>query len=293
MNDRPLRHTSRTRPGGPDSDRSGSCRIACCGFTLIELLVVVAIIAVLISILLPALQGARDQSQQLLCLTNLRSMGQASVFYAEQNQDWTIRAENYEGQLHFSMTLLHGLGFDGSLTNLWPRYSGRIERILTVLPKIKQFQCPRFPNPAQTLDYVVSAFVPVYTLNNIARDVPGGGANAGGGHVAENQTDADSVDFFRVTSFSKVNPSGVAHLTEAHASLPTNSVGLHDVFFTSQLPLGLRPRIANDRRHPGGVNVLFFDGSARTMSFRQVDSGWPTTLGSRLRWFTRMPEGYE
>ncbi|MGE0481965.1 MAG: prepilin-type N-terminal cleavage/methylation domain-containing protein [Phycisphaerae bacterium] len=293
MNDRPLRHPSGMRPCAPSRTRSDLRHSARRGFTLIELLVVVAIIAVLISILLPALQGARDQSQQLLCLTNLRSMGQASVLYAEQNQDWIIRAENYEGQLHFSMTLLHGLAWQGSLTNLWPRYSGRIERILTILPTIKQFQCPRFPNPAQPLDYVVSAFVPIYTLNNISRDVPGGGAGNGGGHVAENQTDADSVDFFRTTSFSKVNPAGIAHLTEAHASLPTNSVGLHDVFFTSQLPLGLRPRIANDRRHPGGINVLFFDGSARTMSFPQVDSGWPTTLGSRLRWFTRMPDGYE
>ena len=63
------------------------------GFTLLELLVVVAIIALLISILLPALQGARDQSQQLLCNTNLKSMGEASYFYAEANHDYIIRGE--------------------------------------------------------------------------------------------------------------------------------------------------------------------------------------------------------
>lgn len=57
------------------------------GFTLIELLVVVAIIATLISILLPALSGARAQSKSLKCLTNVRSMAQATQMYLDSNRD--------------------------------------------------------------------------------------------------------------------------------------------------------------------------------------------------------------
>lgn len=56
------------------------------GFTLIELLVVVAIIALLISILLPGLQGAREQAKRAYCLANLRAMGQSSNAYAAEDK---------------------------------------------------------------------------------------------------------------------------------------------------------------------------------------------------------------
>ena len=52
------------------------------GFTLIELLVVVAIIAVLVAMLLPSLQKARETGKSAICLSNLRQLYLANVNYA-------------------------------------------------------------------------------------------------------------------------------------------------------------------------------------------------------------------
>lgn len=56
-------------------------------FTLIELLVVVAIIALLISILLPGLRNAREKGKETVCAANLRTIGLGLTEYAHDNQD--------------------------------------------------------------------------------------------------------------------------------------------------------------------------------------------------------------
>jgi len=57
------------------------------GFTLIELLVVISIIALLMSILLPALSGAREQAKRVDCLSNMRNLTAAWIMYAFENDD--------------------------------------------------------------------------------------------------------------------------------------------------------------------------------------------------------------
>jgi prepilin-type N-terminal cleavage/methylation domain-containing protein/prepilin-type processing-associated H-X9-DG protein len=69
------------------------------GFTLIELLIVVAIIAVLVSILAPALQVAKEHATGSACLGNQRTLIGAWSFYHEDNRGWLVGGATWRNNI--------------------------------------------------------------------------------------------------------------------------------------------------------------------------------------------------
>ena len=81
-------------------------------FTLIELLVVIAIIAILASILMPALQSSRERARDIGCTSNLSSMWKASAQYIEDNRDWIV--PNFGVNKKYWFEILSGVSLDGT-----------------------------------------------------------------------------------------------------------------------------------------------------------------------------------
>jgi prepilin-type N-terminal cleavage/methylation domain-containing protein/prepilin-type processing-associated H-X9-DG protein len=76
------------------------------GFTLIELIVVISIIALLISITVPALIYARKVTKRVICLSRMKQIALAFKTYANDNDDWIITAK----EMVYSHTLKEALG---------------------------------------------------------------------------------------------------------------------------------------------------------------------------------------
>ncbi|HEY0549305.1 MAG TPA: prepilin-type N-terminal cleavage/methylation domain-containing protein [Verrucomicrobiae bacterium] len=104
-------------------------------FTLIELLVVIAIIAILASLLLPALANAKQRAVTIKCLNNFKQIGVASMLYVDENED-SLPQSVHEG-----------------LTNSW------VQTLQPSLAGTNLHRCPSDQHPTRYYSYGVNDFV--------------------------------------------------------------------------------------------------------------------------------------
>ena len=139
------------------------------GFTLIELLVVIAIIALLLSILTPALNQVKERGKRAVCMSNIRQLALANIMYAQlyKGRFIPVKTDPYEitlpdGTTHepqwpvwcANPTFLKLLD-QNILENLGYNLSGDLNVLYYGLPK--KFRCPSYPSkkPDLTADYIL------------------------------------------------------------------------------------------------------------------------------------------
>lgn len=115
-------------------------------FTLIELLVTIGIIAVLASLLLPALSKAREKSKAALCFSNMKQLVSAYILYTDDYDGFAPNSwNNSTGERSDKVLKAYRLYYPGSGSGGFHGMGYTLYRNGKYLPNIKIFQCPSIP----------------------------------------------------------------------------------------------------------------------------------------------------
>ncbi|MFP4106774.1 MAG: type II secretion system protein [Phycisphaerae bacterium] len=232
------------------------------GFTLIELLVVIAIIGLLVSILVPSLQGVQEQARSLKCKTNLKTIGTSVIQYSTQNNGYIVpwkfgEGNGYpQGDFWANMLVREGLASAPNASKT-PDHADR-----------SVFRCPLGINEREGTTAGWNSTDNTRVRNNFTwqaagweEDVPeiGGVAvrswytlNSGNYDVAASRWFTGPVDWNRVHKYSDFSRT-----SELIMALDGSTSNLYKAGRVA----GRHPQYSDDGKH-GQCNIVFFDGHA-------------------------------
>jgi prepilin-type N-terminal cleavage/methylation domain-containing protein/prepilin-type processing-associated H-X9-DG protein len=273
------------------------------GFTLIELLVVIAIIAVLVGLLVPAVQKVREAANRMSCQNNMKQFGLAMHNYAGTNSDRfpSTRVNTPSNKFRaWTVTVLAYVEQDniGKLWDMNTRWD-QGANLVNSQNRLKLFRCPSAPdarrNPSATLpalgpsDYLVfhqirRRFYQANGLPDPGRDLTGALENGRETPISsisdgtsntfmilEDSGQPNSVILGRDTGATLPEGLGWADPDGVSGSIDGSNPTTGAINGSSSFAGGICTMNCNNFSEPysfhsGGINALFCDGSVKFMA---------------------------